>query len=172
MNVPIRHITSRTAPALVLLLLLAFIALPAVSSAAPRVFKKGSHGKRVVVVQRALGLHADGLFGKGTKRAVKRFQRRHGLTADGIVGPATWALIRRRRVAARAPRAHERSRAHGKTGAVKRLQRALHVTADGAFGPATKAAVKRFQRRRGLTADGIVGPATWSALGFPGVDVV
>jgi putative peptidoglycan binding protein len=75
------------------LALLALLALPAVAPAAARVFKKGSTGKRVVVIQRALGIPADGLFGRGTKRAVKRFQRAHGLTADGIVGPATWAAL-------------------------------------------------------------------------------
>src|SRR3954465_3296626 len=75
--------------------------LPAAAPAAARLFKKGSHGPRVVVVprapgprgvvaQRALGLPADGAFGTRTARAVKAFQRRHGLTPDGVVGPATW----------------------------------------------------------------------------------
>jgi Putative peptidoglycan binding domain len=55
--------------------------------------KRGSEGPRVAKVQRWLGISADGIFGPGTKRAVKRFQRRHGLTADGIVGPATWSAL-------------------------------------------------------------------------------
>lgn len=40
----------------------------------------------------ALGYHAgaaDGIYGAGTKEAVRRFQRAYGLSADGIAGPAT-----------------------------------------------------------------------------------
>jgi hypothetical protein len=48
---------------------------------------------RVALLQRALGIAADGSFGPATSRAVKRFQRAHGLTADGVVGPATWAAL-------------------------------------------------------------------------------
>jgi len=171
-----RHLRGRTVAA-VLGLTLLLLVVPALAPAAPRVFKKGSHGPRVKVVQRALGLPQDGVFGSRTKRAVVRYQRRHGLTADGVVGPATWAAIRRTR-AAQDHRATLRSRSGGRVtvrsrgSAVATLQRALGITADGIFGPATKAAVKRFQRRRGLTADGVVGPATWAALGHPGATVV
>jgi cell wall-associated NlpC family hydrolase len=123
--------------------------------------KRGSEGPRVAKVQRWLGVSADGIFGPGTKRAVKRFQHRHGLTADGIVGPVTWTSLKR-------SRARKSSSGGGKRSAVVLLQRELGIGADGIFGPATEAAVKSFQRRHGLTADGIVGPATWGALGHPG----
>jgi peptidoglycan hydrolase-like protein with peptidoglycan-binding domain len=55
----------------------------------------GAHhsGGTVADLQRALGLPADGVFGRQTARAVREFQRNHGLRADGVVGPATWAAL-------------------------------------------------------------------------------
>jgi len=143
---------------------LAAVAVLAAASPAEAVLKRGAHGPRVEKVQRWLGISADGIFGSGTKRAVKRFQRRHGLTADGIVGPATWSALR----SAHARKASSSGGGGSRRAAVVSLQRALGIAADGIFGPGTEAAVKGFQRRHGLTADGIVGPATWSALGHPG----
>jgi peptidoglycan hydrolase-like protein with peptidoglycan-binding domain len=145
--------------------LAAIALLAAGASPAQAVLKRGSHGPHVTKVQHWLGLHADGIFGPATKRAVKRFQRHHGLTADGIVGPATWQALR----SAHARRASSHT---SKKSAVVELQQALGIAADGIFGPATKRAVKAFQSSHGLTADGIVGPATWSALGHPGRTVV
>ncbi len=42
------------------------------------------------IIQKAIGVTADGLFGKATEEAVKAYQKKHGLTADGIVGLNTW----------------------------------------------------------------------------------
>ena len=52
--------------------------------------KVGSRGKDVKELQEFLNIDADGIFGKGTKASVKKWQLENDLTADGIVGPATW----------------------------------------------------------------------------------
>ena len=60
-----------------------------------RTLKKGDRGDDVVTLQRVLAMKgysvgpADGIFGRITKRAVRRFQRRKRLAADGRVGPLT-----------------------------------------------------------------------------------
>jgi peptidoglycan hydrolase-like protein with peptidoglycan-binding domain len=153
---------SRGLIVVVAILALALFAAPVAHAGA---LKRGAKGPRVAFVQKVLGQHVDRIYGKQTKRAVKRFQRRHGLTADGIVGPATWASLKRAR--GRSSRTSRSSRA-----SVHGLQRALGIAADGVFGPGTLRAVKHFQRSHGLTADGVVGPATWAALGHPGVTKV
>jgi peptidoglycan hydrolase-like protein with peptidoglycan-binding domain len=51
--------------------------------------KVGSKGQTVKDVQKKLNLTADGIFGKGTEAAVKKWQADNGLEADGLVGPAT-----------------------------------------------------------------------------------
>ena len=52
--------------------------------------RQGSKGPLVAEVQEKLGITpADGIFGPGTARNVKKWQTKNGLTADGIVGPKT-----------------------------------------------------------------------------------
>jgi len=63
---------------------------PPTGGAAP---KSATQGGSVAAVQRALGLPADGVYGRRTHAAVRRFQRRHGLTVDGVIGPETLAEL-------------------------------------------------------------------------------
>lgn len=150
--------------------LLACLALPGLAAAERPTLERGDRGASVKVLQRWLGLNADGVFGGGTLRVVKRFQRRHHLKADGVVGPGTWRMLRRARAARRASggRGSSSGGVQSRGASVRLLQRKLGIAADGVFGPGTSRAVKAFQRRNGLTADGVVGPATWRALGVRG----
>jgi len=143
--------------------------------------KRGSTGADVALVQRYLGVAADGIFGADTETAVKRYQSAQHLAADGIVGPATWA-----RIASglggpvpgiggggTAPAQPGTALKRGSQGpAVTALQRRLnawypaysHLAADGVYGAGTESVVREFQRRAGLVADGIAGARTLAAL--------
>ena len=57
------------------------------------VLRRGCKGEGVKIMQKALGIGADGIFGPGTERAFKAWQAKNGLTADGIAGPATFAKL-------------------------------------------------------------------------------
>lgn len=63
------------------------------------IVKHGDNGFPVIAVQTLLGKHnfnvnyVDGDFGPDTLAKVKAFQKAKGLTADGIVGRGTWAKL-------------------------------------------------------------------------------
>ena len=60
----------------------------------PGTVKPGDKGDGVKVVQEALGLRADGVYGAATKKAVIAFQDNHDLIdSNGVVGPKTWAEL-------------------------------------------------------------------------------
>ena len=82
----------------------------ATSAVETGMLKKGSKGPAVVAVQQALGIPADGIFGRQTKRAVKSFQATMGSRSMGSSGRSPG---RRCRAAARAP---DRQRARSRAG--------------------------------------------------------
>ena len=63
------------------------------------VLKQGASGGEVKELQRRLkqwGYYngaVDGIYGKGTVEAVKKFQKKNGLTADGIAGLETFKAL-------------------------------------------------------------------------------
>jgi peptidoglycan hydrolase-like protein with peptidoglycan-binding domain len=59
------------------------------------VLSSGNEGRQVRLLQAALGIAADGIFGPQTEAAVKQFQASRGLVVDGVVGPATSGSLAR-----------------------------------------------------------------------------
>jgi putative chitinase len=55
--------------------------------------KVGSKSDDVKKVQQKLGLTADGIFGKNTEEAIKRFQINHNIVVDGVVGDLVWSKL-------------------------------------------------------------------------------
>jgi soluble lytic murein transglycosylase-like protein len=69
--------------------LLAFGAGGAAARTSHATLKRGAHGAAVARLQRKLHVTADGEFGPGTVRALKRYQRRHHLRATGAADART-----------------------------------------------------------------------------------
>lgn len=132
--------------------------------------ENGSEGRQVRLLQRALGVSADGVFGSRTEAAVRAYQAAHGLEIDGIVGPKTSAALADHAPAVASSAAADTTvgDAAGPTAVspVVRLQETLGVQVDGTFGPETEEAVKHEQELHHLAVDGVVGPETWRALGL------
>ncbi|USH44773.1 endolysin [Microbacterium phage Juanyo] len=126
-----------------------------------------SRGEKLVV---------DGIQGKATTAAIKRYQTFLGVTADGIWGDRTQAAHQvyydnwHKGTAPKRPVIRKGSKGQ----AVKDLQARLNrdyplyskLAVDGIFGNGTEKVVREFQRRAGLVVDGIVGERTWGKLGF------
>lgn len=55
--------------------------------------RKGSRGNDVKILQRALNLYEDGIFGDLTLERVKEYQKSVGLYPDGVVGDKTWEKL-------------------------------------------------------------------------------
>jgi peptidoglycan hydrolase-like protein with peptidoglycan-binding domain len=156
---------------------------PATTTEHSIVLSEGAEGRQVKLLQQALGIGIDGVYGPETEEAVRSFQTAHGLTVDGVVGPATSAALRSgggsrafaSNVKTAAVRTSSASSASGEEGggdSVARLQSALRLSPDGSFGPETEAAVKRLQARHGMAVDGVVGPETWALLGIHGQETL
>ncbi|MDQ2984204.1 MAG: peptidoglycan-binding protein [Actinomycetota bacterium] len=108
----------------------------------------------------------DGVVGRHTRQAIKRFQRRHRLQIDGVVGPQTRRKLGRWARHELGHRLLRRGRSGWDIAELQFLLRryGVRVSIDGIFGPGTRRAVIRAQRAAGLRADGLVGRRTIAAL--------
>ena len=148
---------------------------------------EGDSGENVYVLQARLfelGYYTgriDGRYGSETTDAVRAFQRANGLAADGIAGKGTQSQMNSSRaIPAGSPAAVETEelpaaeslstmrkgdKGAGVTVLQERLMQLGYLSAsDGQFGSGTDRAVKLFQEANGLTADGIAGPGTLAIL--------
>lgn len=72
---------------------------PACSGGGYPTLRQGNRGVYVLILQdglNTLGYNTnglDGVFGRGTENAIKKFQSGRGLTADGVVGCQTWRTL-------------------------------------------------------------------------------
>ena len=148
--------------------------------------REGDEGENVYILQAylfELGYYTgriDGRFSAETTEAVKAFQRANGLTADGIAGKGTQSKLTSGS-AIPAGNANENGQESGtppQTSELTTLRRGdksaqvmvmqqylmelgyLSTQPDGQFGAGTERAVKLFQEANGLTADGVAGKGT------------
>ncbi|MCU6763569.1 N-acetylmuramoyl-L-alanine amidase CwlA precursor [uncultured Roseburia sp.] len=162
-------------------------------SAPTRLLNTGSRGNDVKWLQTSLNkicgtkLTVDGIYGSGTKNAVKTFQKKYKLSADGIFGSKSLAKMKTLVATASSASGSSGSSSSGSGSAssstwknpysaptrllntgsrgndVKWLQTCLNkvcnskLTVDGIYGSGTKNAVKTFQKKYKLSADGIFG---------------
>ena len=114
--------------------------------------KKGSRSNEVRILQLALNVKADGIFGSDTQGALTAFQKAHNLTANGICDSTTWTALASK---------FTTIRLGDKNNSVLAWQYFLNISADGIFGSGTRASTIAFQSSANLVADGIVGQKTW-----------
>ena len=152
-------------------------ALPAqaASRLGERTLERGDNGADVRELQRTLSrlklrLRADGAYGRGTERAVRRYERRVHISKDGRVSPGQARGMRRRAgtlsLGSRTLRRGNRGRD------VRRLQELLtrhgfRVRSDGVFGAGTERRLKAWESDATQTVDGRLTPDEALVLAGP-----
>ncbi|NBI06003.1 peptidoglycan-binding protein [Senegalia massiliensis] len=153
-----------------------------------RVLKYGSRGQDVKSLQsilKSLGHYSssiDGIFGSGTRSAVRNFQRSQRISVDGYFGPNSYKYLKNTLSGNTSPSnpapdqkpsnntgllTYKRVLKYGSRGQdVKSLQSALDKLnyyssgIDGIYGSGTRSAVRNFQRAAHIAVDGYAGPNT------------
>lgn len=134
-------------------------------------FKFGDSGDEILKYQNRLQTlgylttDPDGIYGKDTQMAVKRFQELNSLISDGNLGPSTRELLM-------SDNAKGNALSYGMNGSdVMNIQRRLYELnylkakdINSYFTALTEKAVKLFQKNNSLSQDGTVGRRTMKAL--------
>ncbi len=149
----------------------------------------GSQGRHVLLLQRALGIAPDGVYGLQTESAVRDFQATHGLAVDNLVGPLTSSALYEHRAAIAtyhstaahpatsdntastpvradlptAPTDHDTLAAPVAVRA-EQVGQAAQVAASSRRVSPRLASVARMQSALGLSPDGTFGPRTEAAV--------
>jgi peptidoglycan hydrolase-like protein with peptidoglycan-binding domain len=145
---------------------------PATTTEHSIVLSSGAEGRQVQLLQQALGIRTDGVFGPETEEAVRSFQASRGLTVDGIVGSLTSAALSGGRAFAAdfqtviPGEASAHSSANTGTSAPSAAARAPEGEASsGETGERSEAsAVSHLQSALHLSVDGNFGPETEAAV--------
>lgn len=141
---------------------------------------EGDSGEAVAVLQEALGIEADGVFGPKTAEALAEFITSHPvltdqalvesgelepLPADEVrVTPLVWSLLELREYPTLTHRYETVEVGDENRELVALLQEHLGVEADGVFGPVTEQAVMAEQAAAELEPTGVVDGPTWAAI--------
>ena len=133
----------------------------------------GERGEPVKALQTALNvalglkkkqrIATDGVLGKGTVAAIRKFEETAGLPVDGIADEQVITALGIDHITFTLGRGARQS-------SVVSIQKALanvlkiKIRADGVYGSGTAKTVSRFQKSVGLKPSGVVDRTTWMAL--------
>ncbi|USQ80225.1 peptidoglycan-binding protein [Ornithinimicrobium faecis] len=129
------------------------------------VLTEGAVGEDVKVLQDALGVDGDGVFGPLTAEALTEFATEQPLLRDDLTETDTlvWELLEREAYPHLQLRTVELA-IEDQGYPVTVLQELLELEGDGIFGPLTQQAVLDAQAAAELEQTGIVDAATWQAI--------
>lgn len=161
----------------------AVLAVTATAAEAHTVLRRGDGGLDVLLWQRMLNrmtaaehhlpedvIAEDGLFGRETEAATKRFERGAEFPQDGVVtakerrlwiGAFITCCGAKKPTIARGSYSTFVGHAQLELNKWFRSTGAQPLTIDLLFGPATEAATRSYQAAHDLAVDGIIGPETW-----------
>jgi peptidoglycan hydrolase-like protein with peptidoglycan-binding domain len=127
----------------------------------------GDKGETVKLLQKLLGITADGDYGRKTLKAVKSFKRQNGLYESGIVTQEMWRLLNRPvldNIRTSNPSKLPDLKLGSRGASVELLQELLFLKVDGIFGQKTANSVRDFKVAHGYYPSDLVQEHIWKLL--------